>query len=129
MVPELQTQGRGKKGGNKMVEAWFDPVFAWIPGAVLGTVGGGIGGPLAGIFAPRGKFRAQVMGFYYMILVVSAVLFAAGIVALLSGQPYGVWYGLGFPGLLCLVLFSVLVKVVAKRYQAAELRKTMAKDI
>ena len=112
-----------------MVEAWFDPVFAWIPGVVLGAVGGGIGGPLAGIFAPKAKFRAQVLGFYYMVLAVSAVLLVAGIAALLSGQPYGVWYGLGFPGLLCLVLFSVLVKVVGKRYQEAELRKTMAEDM
>jgi hypothetical protein len=40
-----------------------------------------------------------------------------------------VWYGLGFPGLLCFVFFSVLVKVVAKQYQAAELRKTLAEDI
>jgi hypothetical protein len=118
-----------KKGGKKMVEAWFDPVFAWIPGAVLGAVGGGIGGPLAGVFAPKGKFRAQVLGFYYAIIIISAVLLVAGLAALLSGQPYGVWYGLGFPGLLCFVLFSVLVKVVAKQYQAAELRKTMAEDM
>ena len=46
-------------------------------------------------------------------------------------RVYGlqVWYGLGFPGMLCLIIFGVLTGVVAKQYQAAELRKTMAEDI
>ena len=112
-----------------MVEAWIDPGLSWIPGTLLGAIGGGIGGPLAGIFAPRGKFKTQVMGFYYIILMISAGLFVAGIAGLVSGQPYAVWYGLGFPGLLCLVIFGVLIGVVSKRYQEAELRKTMAEDI
>lgn len=109
-----------------MVEAWFAPGVAWIPSALLGAIGGGIGGPLAGMFAPKGKFRKQVMGFYYLILVVSAGLFAGGVIALLSGQPYAVWYGLGF---LCLIIFGGLVGIVSKRYNEAELRKTMADDI
>ncbi|MCK5783499.1 MAG: hypothetical protein KAH06_03575 [Desulfobacterales bacterium] len=112
-----------------MIEAWFDPGLSWIPGTLLGAIGGGIGGPLAGIFAPRGKFKNQVLGFYYTILVISTGLFVAGIVAFMSGQPYAVWYGLGFPGLLCLILFGVLQGVVSKRYEEAELRKTMAEDL
>ncbi len=112
-----------------MIEAWFSPELAWIPGTLLGVIGGGIGGPLAGIFAPRGKFKKQVLGFYYMIIVISAVMFIAGVAALLSGQPYGVWYALGFPGLLCLILFGVLIGVVSRRYEEAELRKTMADDL
>jgi hypothetical protein len=61
--------------------------------------------------------------------MISAGLFIAGIVALMSGQPYAVWYGLGFPGLLCLIIFGVLQGVVSKRYEEAELRKTMAEDL
>jgi hypothetical protein len=112
-----------------MVEAWIDPGLSWIPGMLLGAIGGGLGGPLAGIFAPRGKYRKQVLGFYYSILLISAGLFIAGIAALISGQPYAVWYGLGFPGLLCLIIFSGLTGVVLRRYQEAELRKTMANDL
>lgn len=112
-----------------MVEAWFDPVMAWISGTLLGVIGGAVGGPLAGYFAPRGKLKKQVLGFYCMILVISAVLFAAGIAALVAGQPYAVWYGLGFPGLLCLIIFGVLIGVVSKRYQEAELRRSIAEDI
>ena len=112
-----------------MIEAWFDPAVAWIPGMLLGVVGGAVGGPLAGYFAPRGKFKKQVLGFYYMILAISAVLFVAGIAALVSGQPYAVWYGLGFPGLLCLIIFGVLIGVVSKRYREAEMRRSIAEDI
>ncbi len=112
-----------------MVEAWIDPAISWVPGMLLGSIGGGIGGPLAGIFAPKGKFRKQVLGFYYGILMISAGLFVAGIAALVSGQPYAVWYGLGFPGLLCLIIFSIVTGVVLKRYNEAELRKTMANDL
>ena len=112
-----------------MVDAWFDPMWAWIPGTILGAVGGGLGGTLAGVFAPRGKFRTQVLGFFSAVIIVSVVLLAAGILALVSGQPYAVWYGLGFPGLLCLIIFGVLRGVVAKQYTAAELRRAAAKDI
>ena len=112
-----------------MVEAWIDPRLSWIPGMLLGVIGGGLGGPLAGFFAPRGKFKKSVLGFYYSILVISAGLFVAGIAAFMSGQPYAVWYGLGFPGLLCLIIFGILLRVVSKRYEEAELRKTMAEDI
>ena len=112
-----------------MVEAWFAPEFAWIPGTLLGVIGGGVGGPLAGTFAPKGKFKKQVMGFYYTIMVISAVMFIAGVAALLTGQPYGVWYALGFPGLLCLILFGCLQRVILKRYEEVELRKTMAEDL
>jgi uncharacterized membrane protein YeaQ/YmgE (transglycosylase-associated protein family) len=118
-----------KKGGGKMIEAWIDPVVAWIPGMLLGVVGGAVGGPLAGYFAPRGKFKKQVLGFYYMILAISTILFVAGIAALVSGQPYAVWYGLGFPGLLCLIIFGVLIGVVSKRYREAEMRRSIAEDI
>ena len=112
-----------------MVEAWFDPAMAWIPGTLLGVIGGAVGGPLAGFFAPKGKFKNQVLGLYYLILVISAGLLVAGVTALMSGQPYGVWYGLGFPGLLCLIIFSVLIGVVSKQYREAELRKSIAEDI
>lgn len=112
-----------------MVDAWFDPMWAWIPGTLLGAIGGGVGGTLAGVFAPRGKFRSLVLGFFTAVIIVSVVLLAAGIMALVSGQPYAVWYGLGFPGLLCLIIFGVLRGVVAKQYTAAELRRAAAKDI
>ena len=113
-----------------MVNPWFDPgMYAWIPGTLLGVVGGGIGGPLAGVFASKGKFKKLVMGFFFASIVMSAGFLIAGLIAYFSDQPYGVWYGLGFPGLLGLIIFGTLTFVVLNQYREAELRKTMAKDI
>jgi len=113
-----------------MNELWFDPsLYAWIPGTFLGVIGGGIGGPLIGIFASRGKSKSFVLGFYSALMGVCTIFLALGLIAYFSGQPYGVWYGLGFPGLLGLIIFGFLLPVVLNQYKQAELRKSIAKDL
>jgi hypothetical protein len=112
-----------------MTEPWFNPnAYAWIPGTLLGVVGG-IEGTLAGVFAPRGKYKALVMGIHFAALGACGLLLVVGIVALAAGQPYGIWYGFGFPGLLGLVIFGSLTPALRKRYAEAELRKSMAEDL
>jgi peptidoglycan/LPS O-acetylase OafA/YrhL len=112
-----------------MTEPWFDPnVFAWIPGTLLG-VAGGIEGTLAGLFAPRGKLKTLVMGVHFAIIGMCCILLIVGIIALATGQPYGVWYGLGLPGLLGLAILGPLTALVRKRYAEAELDKSMAEDL
>lgn len=106
-----------------MTTPWFDPnLYAWIPGALLGVIGGGIGGPLIGTCVQRGKHKALVIGFLVVVLDASSALLAAGIFAWTKDQPYGVWYGLGFPGLLGLVIFGALVPGVFRRFREAEAR-------
>ena len=113
-----------------MTEPWFDPnMYAWIPGTLLGVVGGGIGGPLMGICAPRGKLKGLVMGFHFGIIAICFILLCVAVFALATGQPYGIWYGIGLPGVLGLIIFGTLTPVVRKRYQEAELRKSMADDL
>ena len=112
-----------------MTEPWFDPnAYAWIPGTLLG-VAGGIEGTLAGLLAPRGKLKALVLGVHFTIIAICFVLLVLGIVALATGQPYGVWYGLGLPGLLGVVIVGVLTPVILRGYLQAELRKSMASDL
>lgn len=108
---------------------WFDPnLFAWIPGTLLGVVGGTLGA-LAGTLAPRGKARAAVLGFHAAAIAGSFALLVCGLVALLTGQPYGIWYGFGLPGLLGLIIFGSLYPVVRQRYREAEARKLGAADL
>jgi hypothetical protein len=102
--------------------------YAWIPGVLLG-VAGGIEGTLAGLCAPRGEWRTLVMGVHYGLLPSCAFLLVVGVVALTTGQPYGIWYGLGFPGLLGPVILSPLTWLVRKRYIEAELHKSTAEDL
>lgn len=112
-----------------MTEPWFDPnAYAWIPGTLLGVMGG-IEGTLAGVCAPRGKCKTLVLGIHFAALGACSILLVVGIIALATGQPYGVWYGLGFPGLLGLVILGSLTPVIRKRYTEAELRKSTAKDL
>lgn len=106
-----------------MTAPWFDPnLYAWIPGALLGLIGGGIGGPLIGTCASRGRHKKPVIAFLIVVLDACAALLAAGIFAWSKGQPYGVWYGLGFPGLLGLLLFGSITPLVLRRYREAEAR-------
>ncbi|HBH28621.1 MAG: hypothetical protein N839_0002375 [Desulfofustis sp. PB-SRB1] len=113
-----------------MTEPWFDAnIYGWIPGTLLGVIGGGIGGPLIGICAGRGKLKGLVLGFVFTILATCAILLGAGLYALVSGQPYGVWYGLGFAGLLGLIIFGGLTPIILSRYREAELRKSLAEDL
>lgn len=112
-----------------MTEPWFDAnLYAWIPGTLLG-IAGGILGSLAGILAPRGKAKGLVLGFHGLVIGVSAVLLIAGVVAFIQGQPYGIWYGLGLPGLLGITVFGALLPVLSKRYRQAEERRLAAHDM
>lgn len=111
-----------------MATPWFDPnLYGFIPGTLLGVAGGTLGA-LAGTLAPRGKARALVVGAFGAVIAACALLLAAAVVALATGQPYGVWYGLGLPGLLGVVLFAALLPVVLARYRDAETRRMGAAD-
>jgi hypothetical protein len=112
-----------------MSEPWFNPnLYAWIPGTVLGVVGGTWGG-LMGTLGPRGKAKRLMLGGLWMLLACSAILLVAGIVALLTGQPYGVWYGLGLAGLIGLLAIGANTPMALKMYRDAEVRRMKAQDL
>jgi hypothetical protein len=105
-----------------MREPWFDAnSWAWLPGTLLGIFGG-LWGSLAGILAPQGKAQPLVLGLSWLLISLSLLMLAAGVMALASGQPYGVWYGLGWPGLLGTLVLAPLLPLVRKRYREAEER-------
>jgi uncharacterized membrane protein len=110
-------------------EVWFNPAaYAWIPGTVLGVLGA-LEGTVGGMLAPRGKGKALVFAIHFGSILLCAGLLLAGIVAKAERQPYGVWYGLGYPGLLGLIIFGSLTPLMLRRYREADLRKSLAKDL
>jgi hypothetical protein len=112
-----------------MSEPWFNPnLYAWIPGTLLGVLGGTFGG-LAGWLAPRGKGRALVLGMMTALLVYSGVMLAIGIVAWWSGQPYGIWYGFGLAGVIGLLAIGGNYPVIRRVYRQAEERRMDAQDV
>ena len=111
-----------------MVEAWFNVGYSWIPGTMLGVIGG-LQGSLIGLFASKGKHKKLLLNLHYFLMSCCAGLLIAGIVAYFSGQPYGVWYALGHPGILGTIILGSLLPMILKFYKDAELRKSLAKDL
>ena len=112
-----------------MNEPWINPrILAGILGGIFGTLGA-IVGILAGAFVPRGKFKKLTLGVHTFVFVLSFISFVVGVVAYLSGQPYGVWYGFGYTGLICTVISGLGFWVILKRARDAELRKSMSEDL
>ena len=112
-----------------MSDPWSNPnLYAWIPGAAFGVVGG-LWGSLAGTLAPRGRGRRLVLGVGWALLIASAGLLASAVTALACGQPYGVWYGLGLPGVLGLSLIPPNLFVIRRHYRQAEERGMTARDL
>jgi hypothetical protein len=111
-----------------MTEPWFNPAYAWLPGTVLGCVCGLIGA-LAGCLIPRGKGKTLVLGSLWSVFSAAVVMLVAGIVALVSGQPYDIWYGLGLAGLIGVVVIGCNAPQVHRFYRMAEARRMQAQDL
>ena len=116
-----------------MADPWFDPntFGAWF-GAIAGGVGGTLGGCLgaaAGVLAPRGKGRSFILGAMYTFVLVGLVSLAVGVVALVMGQPYGIWYGPLLCGVIFVAVMGSLIPVVMRRYSEAEQRRMDAESI
>ena len=111
-----------------MNDPWFDPAYAWLPGTVLGCTCGLIGG-LAGFLVPQGKAKELILGAFYVMIVFSAVLLVAAIVGYFSGQPYGIWYGLGLAGLIGVLVMGANLPQVNRWYRQAEERRMKAHDL
>jgi hypothetical protein len=110
-----------------MTEPWFDPIrfgalYGGIGGSVLGVLGG-ILGAASGYFAPRGQGRGLILGAFTALLIVGVLHLVVGLYALVSGQPYSIWYVLVLIGVILTGVMGGLLPVVSKRYAEAEARR------
>jgi uncharacterized membrane protein YuzA (DUF378 family) len=100
-----------------MNSPWFDPNLAWIPGTLLGIIGGLFGGTI-GILMPLSRVKKRLIGTkylkvaYFLLVGYSAALLLVGLFAFISGQPYGIWYGFGSAGLIGAIVFGSLFSLV-----------------
>ena len=117
-----------------MVDPWFDPIhfgtyFGAIGGSAVGLLGG-ILGTLTGVLAPKGKGRVPVIAAWIVSMALGVATLAVGIVAVVSGQPYGIWYPLVLLGaILGGITTMLLFLVVLPAYRAVEARKLAAEEI
>ena len=108
---------------------WFDPnAWAWLPGTAIGCLAG-VWGSMVGILAPRGKARGLVVGGGAVLLVLALASGVAGIVAIVQRQPYGIWYGLLLPCVLCCFILPSMLPVIGRAYAEAERRRMTAEDL
>jgi hypothetical protein len=116
-----------------MSTPWFDPnQFGIWFGVLVGGVGGslaGVLGAVAGTLAPQGRGRVWVLGAMRAFLGMGLALAALGLVALVCGQPFGIWFWPLFVGADCAVLFGFLTPVVRRRYAEAEERRLEAEAL
>lgn len=115
------------------MEPWFDSQTAGMIGAgigvVLGAGFGGIGGGVGGPLAAAGKAKGLVMGIFGLGLALGVGLALTGLVALVMGQPWHVWFVFLMPGVTCALIFGLLLPVVRAQYAKAEQRKMDAAAI
>jgi hypothetical protein len=115
----------------------MNPEACWSASSAgwIGAIGGGLGalvgvyGALAGTLAPRGKARALVLGLHTSFLVVGGLALAAGLAALLFGQPYHVWYPSVLGGGIAAAVLGGLLPLVRMRYAEAERRRLAASEL
>ncbi|MDP8981002.1 MAG: hypothetical protein M3O35_10465 [Acidobacteriota bacterium] len=112
-----------------MIQPWFDPnQYAWIPGTVYGVVAGILGG-LVGWLVPRGRARRFILSAWITLWAAGLALLIVGLLALLSGQPWGVWYGILLPGAVGALVVGGNLLVILKRYRDVEQRRVSAADL
>ena len=113
--------------------AQIDPWFV-NAGLVGGLIGGGVGilgavyGTLVGVLVPRGRGRSIVFAMHWGALALGGGFVVAGVTAVVTGQPYGVWYSLLLPGLLLTFLMGTMTPVIKLRYRQAEHRRLHAEE-
>ena len=114
-----------------MIE-WWNAYQGNMIGAIGGSAVGvfcGILGAMAGTFAPRGRFKGFVLGSMGVLVAVGAATLAAGITALVVGQPYHVWYPLTLGGTIGTCVMGGLLPMFVMRYRQAEARRMEAEGL
>lgn len=105
-------------------------------GTYIGAFGGaGVGllgatlGPAMGIMVPKGKGKSIILPALLAISVLGVVSLLTGLAALISKQPYHVWYPLTLIGLLASGVMLPLFFLARSRYRAAEINRMQAQDL
>lgn len=92
---------------------------------VLGGILGGIGGPMA----QKGKGKGPILASFTTVAVLGVLLLVTGVVALVAGQPYVIYYPFLLLGLIASAVFGGLIPVMRKHYRMAEQRKMEAEAL
>ncbi len=107
---------------------WWGDRQGGIIGAIAGVVVGGLGA-LQGVLTSRGRAKETVMALTTVVLVAGILTLGLGIIAVVQGQPYGVYYPLLLAGGLGALLTGCMLPVIKRRYAEVEMRRISAMDV
>jgi hypothetical protein len=106
---------------------WWMPEQAGKIGGIGGSVIGCFGA-LLGLLASIGKARTFVLATMKIFIALGILLTIAGFVAVVSSQPYAVWYALLLPGVILTLVFSLTLPSIQRRYDELEIRRMTSVD-
>ncbi len=114
-----------------------DPLHAtqWFNSRTAGWIGGiggalfGLWGALLGVLSSRGMARNFVLGSANALVFVGSAAFIAGVVAVVTGQPYAVYFPLLLLGAIVAGVFGLLRGNLSARYEQLEIQKMQSMDI
>lgn len=107
--------------------AWWGPAQGGRIGGILGTTLG-LCGAVIGILGSRPRRRRVVISLMSAMLVMCGLLLVVGLLALLMGQPYAVWYPLTLSGAIGVAVMGGLLPVIKRSLAEEELRRMTALD-
>jgi Ca2+/Na+ antiporter len=111
---------------------WFDYNTGIIIGTLLGSlfgILGGLWGAFAGIYARKGKYKKLILSYAIILIGMSFISLCTGIVALLSKQPFYVWYPMVLVGFTITVTLTPSFFLANRIYINAELKRMSLDDI
>jgi ABC-type dipeptide/oligopeptide/nickel transport system permease subunit len=111
---------------------WFDLYTGILIGSIGGSAVGVFGGTLgamAGVFSRKGKFKKFILTSMIILMILGVISLCAGVIALMSGQPYHVWYPFTILGVILPVVEIPGYIAVKKGYAQAELKKMSVDDL
>jgi hypothetical protein len=107
--------------------SWWSPQQIALIGGIGGSVIGCFGA-LLGCLAGMGKARTFVLTTMKIFIALGILLTIAGFVAVVSNQPYAVWYALLLPGVILTLVFSLTLPSIQRRYDELEIRRMTSVD-
>jgi hypothetical protein len=107
--------------------SWWSPQQIGLIGGIGGSVIGCFGA-LLGCLAGMGKARNFVLTTMKIFIALGILLTIGGFVAVVSSQPYAVWYALLLPGVILTLVFSLTLPSIQRRYDELEIRRMTSVD-
>jgi hypothetical protein len=106
---------------------WWSPQQSGLIGGIGGSLIGCLGG-LIGLLISKGKARNFVLAAVKYFIALGILLTATGLVAAVFQQPYDVWYALLLPGVILVLVFSLNLHSIQRRYDELEIRRMTSMD-